>query len=81
VAEFNAVLLTRRNKKGSLEFCLLAVGVADKDRLQASEVKLLRWAAAGTQKAQRKKHKKHKPIKDFLCAFCVGFALFVFPKP
>jgi hypothetical protein len=36
--------------------------------------------AAGTQKAQRKKHKKHKPIKDILCAFCVGFALFVFPK-
>jgi hypothetical protein len=37
--------------------------------------------AAGTQKAQRKKHKKRKPTKDFLCAFCVGFALFVFPKP
>jgi hypothetical protein len=37
--------------------------------------------AAGTQKAHRKKHKKRKPTKDFLCAFCVDFAPFVFPKP
>jgi hypothetical protein len=33
----------------------------------------------GTQKAQRKRHKKHKSISIFLCAFCVDFALFVFP--
>ncbi|HEV2663900.1 MAG TPA: hypothetical protein VG324_03270 [Blastocatellia bacterium] len=81
MAEFLAVLLTRQNKKWSSEFRLQAVGLADKDRPQASEVKLVRWAAAGTQKAQRNKYKRHKTIKDFLCAFCVGFALFVFPKP
>jgi H+/gluconate symporter-like permease len=33
----------------------------------------------GTQKAQGKRRKKRKPISIFLCAFCVGFALFVFP--